>query len=126
MGKIISWIAAWITKKALWSVVYYSVTFTYFLSIVAAIVAFFVGLDYMIQSVRDLLNFVSNYNSGGQVTSMFFGFLNCVGITQAFNNVSTFFSAALVFLFSRHAISYINGFYKRVFGIVSSLMNTGM
>lgn len=126
MPQIIAFIVSWLTKKALWSVVYYIVTVAYFLSIVAAIVAFFVGLDYMIQSVRALLNFVSNYNSGGQVTSMFFGFLNCVGITQAFNNVSTFFSAALVFLFSRHAISYINGFYKRVFGIVSSIMNTGI
>lgn len=125
MGKIITFLISWLTKKALLSVAYYALALTYFLSIVASIVAFFYGLDYLVQTIRGFLGFISSY-SGGSGVCVFFSLLNCMGISQAVRDVSPFFSAAVVFLFSRILISFVNDFYKKAFGILTSIMQTGL
>ncbi|MCW8895190.1 MAG: hypothetical protein OQK48_07865 [Sulfurimonas sp.] len=126
MGKIISYIIAWISKKALWGVIYYSLATVYFLSMVAMITAFFVALDFFIQEIRVLISMMSSYDGGSDLVAKVYGVLNCVGITQAINDVSPLFSSALVFLVARVLIQQVNRFYKNIFGIVSSIMKTGV
>lgn len=126
MGKIIGFFLVWLTKKVSWSVVYYALALAYFLSMVAMVSAFFIGLDFFINQIRTFLLTITTFSGGGDVLDKFMGALNCVGVTQAFNDTIPAVSSALVFLLSRVLIVQINKFYLNVFGIVSSLMKSGI
>lgn len=126
MGKIISYILSWLAKKGLWSFVYYGLATTYFFSMVAMITAFFVALDFFISKIKVFLATLSTYSGGGEIVSKFFGLLNCIGFTSALSDTSPVIVSGIVFLLARILIIEINSFYKEVFGIVSSIMKTGV
>jgi len=122
MGKIIGAMLAWLTKKLILSVLYYSMAFIYFLSVIAMITAFFVGLDFFISLIRDTLSMVGGYSGGGSIIGKFYAVLSCVGITSAINDAAPVLASAIIFLLARILIIQVNKVFKVAFNMLSSAM----
>lgn len=118
MGKLISIIGAWLTKKLLWDVALKALAFVYFFSLTAMATSFFYMLDFFIQKIRLLSSTIQHYQGNSVIVSNFYSALNLSGVTQAFNDTSLLISAALVFLISRILIVNVNKFYKYYYDLL--------
>lgn len=120
MGKLISIIGAWITKKALWGVALKSLAVIYWSSITAMVVSFFYMLNFFISKIREIISFTTTYSGGNDLLSKMFAAFNLSGFSQALNDTSGIFSAAVVFLLSRILIVNVNRFYRYYYKLLES------
>ncbi|MFA5454146.1 MAG: hypothetical protein WC272_02390 [Sulfurimonas sp.] len=123
MGKIISIVAAWLTKNLLWGTALKVLGVIYYLSLVAMATSFFYMLDLFIRKIREIFSFITNYSGGDPLVFKVFAALNLSGISQAINDVSGLISTAIVFLLSRILIVNVNKLYKAYYKILESQVN---
>lgn len=127
MTKIITYIGVWLIKKAGWTTVYYILAGIYFASIVTAILAFFVALDFFITQIQTFLSLLSGSGlSGGGVLNKFFAVLSCIGFTSALNDVMPAILSGIAFLLARILIVQVNHFYKNAMGLVETIISRGI
>lgn len=120
MGKLISIIGAWITKKALWGIALKSLAVIYWTSITTMVVSFFYMLNFFITKIREIITFTTTYTGGNELIFKMFAAFNHSGISQALNDTSGIFSSSVVFLLSRILIVNVNKFYKYYYKLLES------
>lgn len=122
MGKVLGFISSDFLFGFLKNAIYYAILTIFAVGVFAGYSSLVVSFFYFYELIQALLDMLSS--TGGSATvEQFFGLLNCIGFTPAFNETKVVWLSGLTFIVSRIAIIYTLKAYESLLNAIAPLIN---